>query len=81
LASAAACLKKGGTLVYCTCTVAREENIGNVRWFLKKFPFESAPIDHGTDGETSFVEESCLQILPDLGGDAFFIARMTKKDE
>ncbi len=30
--------KPGGTLVYSTCTINEEENIGNVRWFLKHYP-------------------------------------------
>ncbi len=33
-------VKAGGTLVYSTCTIAREENQGNVAWFLENYPFE-----------------------------------------
>ncbi len=34
---AATLLKKGGTLLYSTCTLTGEENEANVRWMLDKF--------------------------------------------
>ena len=39
LSAAESYVKPGGILVYSTCTVTREENEDNVRWFLDKFPF------------------------------------------
>ena len=33
-------VKPGGTLIYSTCTVHKEENRGNVDWFLANYPFE-----------------------------------------
>ena len=37
-------LKKGGQLLYSTCTIAMEENEDNVRWMLENLPFKKADI-------------------------------------
>ena len=31
-------VKPDGKLLYSTCTIHREENEGNVEWFLKEYP-------------------------------------------
>jgi 16S rRNA (cytosine967-C5)-methyltransferase len=36
-------VKKGGTLIYSTCTIDRSENEDMVQWILDNFPFE--PVD------------------------------------
>ena len=59
-------VKKGGTLVYSTCTIHKDENAGNVEWFVKKHP--------------EFEVISSEQMFP--GGeyhDGFFIAKLVRK--
>ncbi|MDR1664880.1 MAG: 16S rRNA (cytosine(967)-C(5))-methyltransferase RsmB [Clostridiales bacterium] len=73
-------VKPGGVLAYCTCTVAREENIENVRRFLSHNPFTADPPGNWAECfPHSFIEEDCLQILPGERNDAFFIARLIRQ--
>lgn len=58
-------VKKGGVLVYSTCTINRQENEENAKWFAEKHP--------------EFKLESMKQMYPgDTGNDGFFLARFTK---
>lgn len=58
-------VKPGGTLLYSTCTVHREENEGNVRWFLARHPF---------------VLKEQVQTLPGVDPcDGFYVAKMERK--
>lgn len=60
-------VKKGGILVYSTCTIHKDENAGNVEWFVKKYP--------------EFEVISSEQMFP--GGeyhDGFFIAKLIRKE-
>lgn len=82
LRTSAAYVKKGGTMIYSTCTVSSEENLGNVRWFLNNFDFE--PVDltpllpDKVSSETA--KDGYIQILPgDFGTDGFFIAKFVRK--
>lgn len=73
---ALALLKKGGILVYSTCSILKEENEEQVKSFLERHSnVELLPFDnHGT--MTGF-----RQLLPgDDGGDGFFYARFIKKN-
>lgn len=59
-------VKKGGTMIYSTCTIHKDENAGNVEWFVKKYP--------------EFEVISNEQMFP--GGeyhDGFFIAKLVRK--
>ena len=74
-------VKPGGTLVYSTCTVNREENEDNMRWFLEHFPFEPVNLK-GRLGEKlsePSMESGYIQFLPGIHPcDGFFIAVMKK---
>lgn len=84
LTSAARCVKKGGVLLYSTCTVTREENLGQVEDFLSHHP------QFALEDLTPFLPEAVdrrgtmpkgyLQIYPGENRmDGFFIARMRNK--
>ncbi|MBP2240080.1 16S rRNA (cytosine967-C5)-methyltransferase [Cytobacillus eiseniae] len=76
-------LKKGGILVYSTCTVDREENHEVVETFLKdQVDFEGDPTlkDRMPELIRPLVNGFQLQILPqDIGSDGFYIACLRKK--
>lgn len=60
--------KRGGTLIYSTCTINRAENEENVAWFLREYP--------------EFTLVSMEQILPQAGRcDGFFLAKLKRKNE
>ncbi len=81
LNDAAVCLKKGGELVYSTCTFSYEENEGVITEFLENNPdFEIVPVktDYahaGLDGMPA------VRIYPMDGGEGHFAARLRKKGE
>lgn len=75
-------VKPGGTLVYSTCTVNREENEENMRWFMEHFPFEPVNIKGrlGEELAEPTMESGYIQFLPGVHPcDGFFIAVMRRK--
>jgi len=56
LRTAARYVKAGGTLLYSTCTLTKEENEDNAAWFASEFSFRETqrrtifPQEYGTDG-------------------------------
>lgn len=77
-------VRPGGTLVYSTCTIDRQENEDNLSWFLEHYPFEAADITgrlaEGLSNPS--MKKGYLKILPGLYPcDGFFIAVMRRKNE
>ncbi len=59
-------VKRGGTLVYSTCTIHKGENEDNVAWFINKYPeFELLTQEQMFPGETYH--------------DGFFVAKLVRK--
>ncbi len=77
-------VKPGGLLVYSTCTVRKEENEENVRWFLGHYPFTPENISGRLEGvpETETAAKGYVQLLPGIHEtDGFFIAVFRRKAE
>lgn len=72
-------LKRGGVLVYSTCTVLPEENSKNVAKFLEKHS-EFSPVDFVVGGIES--KNGMLSLSPDEHGtDGFFVAKFIKNQD
>jgi 16S rRNA (cytosine967-C5)-methyltransferase len=70
-------LEPGGMLLYSTCSVLREENHGNIAWFLDQQG--DAVLEQGY-ADCGHPEEAGCQILPgDQGMDGFFYAPIRRK--
>jgi 16S rRNA (cytosine967-C5)-methyltransferase len=84
LTSAARCVRPGGYLVYCTCTISRKENLRQIERFLTaddRFaledlrPFLPQQLDlKGT------LPAGYVQLMPYQGLEGFFIARMRRRN-
>ena len=70
-------VKKGGILLYSTCTLFEEENIKNVKWFCENYDFELCSIDYPLKVDT--LEKGYINILPNMfNTDGFFIAKLKR---
>lgn len=77
LCNAARYLKKGGVMVYSTCTILPEENEKNIARFLASHEeFEAAPFKVG---ELS-ADSGMITLFPHVHGtDGFFICKLTRR--
>ncbi|MBP2031607.1 16S rRNA (cytosine967-C5)-methyltransferase [Clostridium algifaecis] len=72
-------VKTGGKMVYSTCTLNREENEENIKWFLENKPdFKLEKINFKHLDNIVYHKEGCVTILPHENMDGFFIAKMIK---
>lgn len=78
LENASRYLKSGGEMIYSTCTINREENMGVIESFLSKndgFALRSFADNLSIDG----AERGYVEIYPNVHGiDGFFIAKLQK---
>ncbi|MBQ8202097.1 MAG: 16S rRNA (cytosine(967)-C(5))-methyltransferase RsmB [Clostridia bacterium] len=74
-------VKRGGTLVYSTCSVLKDENVRQAEAFLARHPeFELVSLPESIPAEFRQHEGVGLQLLPDRDGvEGFYICRMRRK--
>lgn len=75
-------VKKGGILIYSTCTVNREENKENRDWFLDNYDFKADSLEPFIPKKlwSGTANEGYLQLLQGIHNtDGFFLARFKKK--
>jgi 16S rRNA (cytosine967-C5)-methyltransferase len=74
-------VKKGGTLIYSTCTINQMENIKNVEWFLNSYDFTLESFDEYIPKslQCESTKKGFLQLIPGIHNtDGFFIARLRR---
>ena len=72
-------LKKGGVMVYSTCTLNKEENEENIEWFLNKHKdAELEVVFVGKGDNLRYDRLGMLTILPNEFMDGFFVAKLKK---
>ena len=84
LCTAARYVKKGGVLIYSTCTINEAENEEQIRKFLEQGGFESESLSGFLPGELAedTAEKGMIQLLPGVHDcDGFFIARLRRSFE
>jgi 16S rRNA (cytosine967-C5)-methyltransferase len=72
-------VKKGGVLLYSTCTLNKEENEDNIDWFIESHPeFKIEPVFYGKYNNINYSDKGYATILPNEYMDGFFIAKIIK---
>ncbi len=74
-------VKSGGVLLYSTCTIHKEENIGNVMWLVKEFGYTLESLDDYLPEvlKSETTKKGYIQLIPGLHEtDGFFVARLRK---
>jgi len=72
-------IKKGGVIVYSTCTLNKEENESNIDWFIELHPeFKIEPMFYGEHDNIRYNDKGYVTIFPNEYMDGFFIAKIIK---
>lgn len=72
-------LKTGGVMVYSTCTLNKEENEENIKWFLSKHKDTTIEkVFIGKGANLCYDQMGTLTILPNEYMDGFFVAKIKK---
>ncbi len=75
-------LRPGGTLVYSTCTLNRDENESVVAWLLARYPQEVEVMPLGelfASADQALTPEGFLHVFPQIYDcEGFFVARLRK---
>lgn len=74
-------VKKGGTLIYSTCTINEKENEENRQWILQNLPFKAIDLDPFLPKElhSDTTKDGYLQLLAGKHScDGFFIAKFQR---
>ena len=72
-------VKVGGKLLYSTCTLNKEENEENIKWFLDEFPgYKVEPIFLGKYGNLIYNIDGSVTIIPNQSMDGFFMAKFIR---
>lgn len=80
LTASAGYVKPGGTLIYSTCTISRQENEDTVEWLLNRGFEEDEIGPYLPEPLRKDAVRGSIQLLPGIHGtDGFFLARLTKK--
>ena len=74
-------VKPGGTFIYSTCTINRQENNDNVKWMTENLPLETVPLKEELPDvlREAVGEDGTLQLMQGVHEcDGFYIAKLRK---
>ena len=72
-------VKKGGTLIFSTCTVNKYENDENVEWIEKNLPFKTLSLGENFPEITDRRKNHVQIFTGDYGMDGFYISKFIKQ--
>lgn len=79
MSNSAKYVKVGGTILYSTCTLNKEENQDNIEWFIKSYPeYSLEPLFYGNLPNFIY-DNGTVTILPNKYMDGFFIAKFKRR--
>lgn len=79
MTNAAKYVKQQGVILYSTCTLNKEENEENIKWFINKNPeFTVEKVYFGKSDNIIYHEEGFATILPNSYMDGFFVAKIRR---